>query len=105
MCKLEPSTKGSDEAISNIESFNYSSIEDECLLSSFAGEQHAGRYGGANREISDFTCFGVAVSKERKFSQHRHPVCRETKVKSSQNKLNIMSCHFRLTTQSRTTLT
>ena len=53
MCKLAPSTKGSDEVISNIESFNYSSIEDECLLSSFAGKQDAGRYGSASREISD----------------------------------------------------
>lgn len=70
MCKLAPSTKGSDEIISNIESFNYSSIEDECLLSSFAGKQDAVRYGSANREISVSICLGIVVSKERKVSQH-----------------------------------
>ena len=66
MCKLAPSTKRSDEIISNIESLNYSSIEDECLLCSFAGKQGAGRYGSPNREISAHICLGVTVSKERK---------------------------------------
>ena len=71
MCKLAPSTKGSDEVISNIESFNYSSIEGECLLCSLTGKQDAGRYGGANREISAHICLGDAVSKGRKVSKHR----------------------------------
>ena len=71
MCKLAPSTKRSDEVISNIESFNYSSIEDECLLCSFACKQDAGRYGSANQEIFAHICLSVAVSKERKVSKHR----------------------------------
>ena len=86
MCKLAPSTKRSDEVISNIESFNYSSIEDECLMCSFAGKQDANRYGSANREILRISAWVLQYRKKEKF---QNPASlQRTRLKSSQCTIN-----------------